>query len=542
MDKIKIIVIFFIMIGVIIVPYTNADIVSKNISSKNSFSMKNSNKYWSTFQNNPARTGFSDCSMPDELEILWSSDEYYSIDDNSPIIYQDKFYACSTYGDVYCLNALNGEEIWRINTGEGNWIDATPTIYNENLYVGVDKDIGNCDIGEFYCYDALTGYELWRFTTDDPIEEAIAAYDNKVYFVSEKIYCLDAEYGEEIWTYEIPGSYTSSIAISNDRLLIGLQDTNSIYCIDSENGELIWIYEADGNPNTPTIYDGKVFFATSSGTIYCLDIYDGYDIWIEPTDYQITASLAIAYDKIYVGSSSREAGLFYCFDAYSGFEIWRYQTPYGYYGYEPIESSAAIADGKVYFGGGGSDHSYHPQGFIYCLDAENGEELFKYSTDPSLGPNSDIESSPAISNGIVYFTVRGGKKYIYALSGEIKGPSKPIIEGPSSGEDGVEYFYTFTSFDEDGEELRYYIDWGDDKVTGWTEGYSSGEPCELYHTWYSEGSFTIKAKALNSYNEESDWGELEVSMPRSKSRGDLFEILLNNFMKLSLKFELLNWT
>ena len=40
-------------------------------------------------------------------------------------------------------------------------------------------------------------------------------------------------------------------------------------------------------------------------------------------------------------------------------------------------------------------------------------------------------------------------------------PYAPIINGPTYGKTGTEYNYTFSTIDPDGDDVYYYIHWGD---------------------------------------------------------------------------------
>jgi len=72
-------------------------------------------------------------------------------------------------------------------------------------------------------------------------------------------------------------------------------------------------------------------------------------------------------------------------------------------------------------------------------------------------------------------------------------------------------------------DIYYWIEWGDNTVEqdGWIGPYESGEEVILNHEWDESGTYTIRAKAKNILDEESDWGELRVSMPRSKNQNIL---------------------
>ena len=102
-------------------------------------------------------------------------------------------------------------------------------------------------------------------------------------------------------------------------------------------------------------------------------------------------------------------------------------------------------------------------------------------------------------------------------------PEAPEIDGPLSGNAGTSYEYTFTSTDPDGDDVKYYILWGDGHVEPWSSYQASGTPYAASHTWNREGTFTIRAKAKDSHDEESDWSTLSVTMPRNK--GLIFNFL-----------------
>jgi hypothetical protein len=110
---------------------------------------------------------------------------------------------------------------------------------------------------------------------------------------------------------------------------------------------------------------------------------------------------------------------------------------------------------------------------------------------------------------------------------ESQPPTKPEIDGPINGNIGVEYEWTFVSTDSDGDNISYYIDWGDKSGEGgWFGPYPSGEKLFLTHEYKSKNNFTIKAMAVDEYGVESSWAYFEVSMPRSK----IANISLLNFL------------
>lgn len=99
-------------------------------------------------------------------------------------------------------------------------------------------------------------------------------------------------------------------------------------------------------------------------------------------------------------------------------------------------------------------------------------------------------------------------------------PTAPDIDGPTSGKAEVPQEYTFTSTDPNGDDIFYCVEWGCGDETC-SDFVTSGEPVTLSHT-YSQGAFTIRAKATDTNEAESDWSELEITMPRNRHVTNLF--------------------
>jgi len=73
--------------------------------------------------------------------------------------------------------------------------------------------------------------------------------------------------------------------------------------------------------------------------------------------------------------------------------VWKFETD------SYVSSSPAVSDGVVYFGSW--------DGYLYALDINTGQEQWKFYTDDY------VRSSPAVSDGVVYFGSDDG--YLYAL-------------------------------------------------------------------------------------------------------------------------------
>jgi hypothetical protein len=84
-------------------------------------------------------------------------------------------------------------------------------------------------------------------------------------------------------------------------------------------------------------------------------------------------------------------------------------------------------------------------------------------------------------------------------------PTQP--EGPTAGFININYTYTSSTTDPDGEEVYYMWDWGDGNISDWIGPYDSGETLEASHTWTAPGEYEIKVKAIDPCDAESDWSD-----------------------------------
>ena len=107
-------------------------------------------------------------------------------------------------------------------------------------------------------------------------------------------------------------------------------------------------------------------------------------------------------------------------------------------------------------------------------------------------------------------------------------PNKP--EGPTNGKVNVEYTYTTSTTDPDGDQVYYWFDWGDGTNSGWVGPFDSGAIASATHIWRIKGTYTVKVKTKDVYGTESSWSDpLPVSMPRIISFKSLFMKLLERF-------------
>ena len=109
-------------------------------------------------------------------------------------------------------------------------------------------------------------------------------------------------------------------------------------------------------------------------------------------------------------------------------------------------------------------------------------------------------------------------------------PEKPNPpSGPTSGDVHVEYTYSGSTIDPNGDDIYYLFDWGDGTDTGWLGPFASGATVEADHAWSYGGSYdvTLKAKDATVDGPWSDPLTVEISGPTivlENVKGGLFKV------------------
>ena len=108
-------------------------------------------------------------------------------------------------------------------------------------------------------------------------------------------------------------------------------------------------------------------------------------------------------------------------------------------------------------------------------------------------------------------------KALMELNAEPDKPNAPT--GPDSGKVGVEYDFSVSSTDEDGDDLFFLYDWGDGNMSEWVGPYSSGQACVLSYYWSEKGPYNVKVMAMDEFGLESDWSDpLLVNMQKNRMK------------------------
>jgi hypothetical protein len=97
-------------------------------------------------------------------------------------------------------------------------------------------------------------------------------------------------------------------------------------------------------------------------------------------------------------------------------------------------------------------------------------------------------------------------------------PEAPSISGPNQGRPRETHTFEFVSDDPNGDDVFYYIDWGDDSQEEWIGPYTSGQSVSVDHSWKRPGTYVIEATAKDTHEAESDPSDFTFKVTSRKKQ------------------------
>lgn len=211
----------------------------------------------------------------------------------TPIIRDGKLFTLGALGHLFCLDAANGEVVWRKKLAEEyavkefSGITASPLIEDELLILYMCGKPAACVVA----FNKNSGKEVWRalddsFTYSSPLIVTAAGKKQLIVWTQEAVTSLDPATGKTWWREQLrtPGDQAISTPVfSNQRLLIaGLMLKLDA---DKHAASVLWPESQAvskrilSNTSTPLLQGDYVFSAKTSGELVCLDAATGKEIW-----------------------------------------------------------------------------------------------------------------------------------------------------------------------------------------------------------------------------------------------------------------------
>jgi outer membrane protein assembly factor BamB len=300
---------------------------------------------------------------------------------SSPTVALGKVYFGCRDGNLYCLDAETGEEVWVFRAGAG--IGSSPAFFDGNVFVGSYD-------GKFWSIDAVSGKKNWEFRAGGKIVSSPCVNSGRVLFgcYDRNLYCLSERDGKLRWKHEAPALVWSSPAVNDGRVFFGSAD-GSFCCLSLDSGKQHWREVAPGGVYSSPAVEGKVVcFGSIGKAFHFLDTSDGKAI------FQIGADAEVRGSPLLVGGlayAAADDGVMRCMSVSEKVDLWTFKAG------RKIRCRPFLSDGLLFL------TSY--DGKLYALDASSGEKV------SSFNAGAEIYSSPFVWQKKVYFGTNNGDFY-----------------------------------------------------------------------------------------------------------------------------------
>jgi uncharacterized repeat protein (TIGR01451 family) len=365
-----------------------------------------------------------------QVKISGSVADFYQA---SPSVANGVVYIGSTHGLLSAYNETTGALLWTFQSPGP--IYGSPTIDDGLAIFGTVNEPQQAQSGNYaVALNAATGQLVWEQYLPDGGEWTTPLVTNGVAYFPEAgkeansggLAALNELTGDPIW--DTPTGFgiwaQPSIDPNGQYLYQGTGNpclssggtpsdgcSGEILKVNVSNGSyttLIHVIDNSGDDDiatAPTYDNGNLYFGSKNGIFYALPASSttGTPNWTVNTgkfgDSGIYSSAAVYNGRVYFGSMG--TGSIWAVNEADGTPAWPRNVSLG----GPVAASPVVADGAVWAASYGS--------VLDALDPTNGNVLWSTNLDARTG------ASAAVANGMVFQPTYDGYLYAYALGSQV---------------------------------------------------------------------------------------------------------------------------
>lgn len=211
-----------------------------------------------------------------------------------------------TSPSLIAIDVKEGRRVWEMTLGP---IETSLLLDNERLFAATLE-------GRIYCLNAATGEERWRYQVGTkserkPIRSAPAVSGSLVVFGSDAglVTALDAATGQLRWSLRMSASVFAGAAASEGTVVIG-DLLGRVAGINDATGTVRWAREL-GSPiyASAAIEGGTCYVPAADGRIVAIDLRTGAEAWTFKAKSVVNASPLVAGSRLLVPSLDRSVSI-----------------------------------------------------------------------------------------------------------------------------------------------------------------------------------------------------------------------------------------
>ncbi|HOO97655.1 MAG TPA: PQQ-binding-like beta-propeller repeat protein [Caldisericia bacterium] len=262
--------------------------------------------------------------------------------------------------------------------------------------------VGDCT-GQLYCLDANTGFELWKTNTDytQDYQTFLGAYtDEYLYWVNTELNCLDRVTGKKLWAFDsLAPDVSGNPIVWANKLIVASRgfQLDIINCINRHNGERFWSYDANGRIGCFRMFDEILIFeeydeGEEHPDIVGFDLNTQKEIWrIDSDKYKTSVGYKfkeLIDETYYITGTEDETSFVAAVDPRTGKELWTFPIA------EPAKRML-IDEDRYYASSGGKVFYIEGESSTYCygLTPKHDDDVI-IDPDPEPLPEPEPEPEP----------------------------------------------------------------------------------------------------------------------------------------------------
>lgn len=307
-------------------------------------------------------------------KIVWQAKVGNAGDsDFVPVIEAGYAYVASADGELLKLDAVNGSQLWRVNTGEK--ISGGVGVGGSLVMVGTQK-------GMVYAYD-IAGKLQWKSKVSSEVVSAPKYFDGLVIVRTgdSRIFGINANDGSRKWVYNrtspaLTLRSSAGLVVDGGAVYAGFAG-GKLVAIRADNGKMLWEasvaqpkgvteIERIADITSLPVVDGPLIYAVAyQGKIAAVDRATGRVIWNR--DISSLSGLSAEDARIFV---SHTMGSVYALEYSSGKIFWRQAALKNRHLTAPVPMGNFVAVGDV-------------EGYVHFLSREDGALATRIKTNNS---------------------------------------------------------------------------------------------------------------------------------------------------------------
>ncbi len=217
----------------------------------------------------------------------------------TPTIADGKVFALGATGVLVCLDAVTGEQVWRLDLLEENGVKniewgmcGSPLVVDGMLVVNPGAQKGTADSRAMWAVSTETGERIWSAGTTQasyasPMLATLAGVQQVLQFDAKGLLAYDASDGAALWSVPRKSDFdlnaAQPIVLADDRVLISSNAGCELVKVTLEAGEwkteVLWKTRSMKSHYANMVHHNGFLYGLDNGILACVNLENGEREW-----------------------------------------------------------------------------------------------------------------------------------------------------------------------------------------------------------------------------------------------------------------------